>query len=37
MENLDLMIEIERFMSRSGLTHSDTIESLIDALAEDNE
>lgn len=35
MERLDLMIEIERFISKRGLTHSDSIESLIDALSEE--
>lgn len=36
MELLDLMIEIERYMSQRGLTHSDSIESLINAMAEDS-
>ena len=35
MEPLDLMIEIERYISQKGLTHSDSIESLIEALAEE--
>jgi hypothetical protein len=37
LENLDLMVEIERFMSRRGLTHDDSIESLIQALSEELE
>lgn len=37
MEVLDLMIEIERFISIRGLTHSDTIEDLINALSEESE
>lgn len=37
MENLDLMIEIERFISRRGLTHSDSINDLIEALGKELE
>jgi hypothetical protein len=35
MEPLDLMIEIERYMSARGLSHSDSITDLIEALAEE--
>ena len=35
MELLDLMIEIERYMSRRGLSYSDSISDLIDAMGED--
>lgn len=37
MDNLDLMIEIERFMSLRGLTDSDSIRDLIEALNEELE
>lgn len=37
MELLDLVVEIERYMTNKGLTHSDSIESLIDALSKDAE
>lgn len=37
MENLDLMLEIDTFISSRGLTHSDSIEALINALAEESE
>lgn len=37
MENLDLMVEVERFMSHRGLTHDDSIQSLIEALSEEME
>lgn len=36
MELLDLMIEIERYISTRGLTHSDSIEMLLEALGEDS-
>lgn len=35
MEILDLMTEIERYISRRGLTHSDSIETLIEAMVEE--
>jgi hypothetical protein len=35
MEPLDLLIDIERYISRRGLSHSDSIEALLNALAED--
>jgi hypothetical protein len=35
MEPLDLMIEIERYMSTKGLSQSDSITDLIEALAEE--
>lgn len=35
MENLDLMIEIERYMVVAGLTPKDSIADLIEALAEE--
>ena len=37
MELLDLMVEIERYISRRGLTHSDSIDALIEAMAEDSQ
>ena len=37
MELLDLMTEIERYISTRGLTHSDSIETLINAMIEDAE
>jgi hypothetical protein len=35
MELSDLMIEVERYVSRRGLTHSDSIESLLNSMYED--
>lgn len=35
MELLDLMVEVERYVSLKGLKHSDTISELINAMAED--
>ena len=37
MELVDLVTEIERYISRRGLTHTDTIEALIEAMIEDSE
>ena len=37
LENLDLMIEIERFIYRTGLTHTDSISTLIEALSKESE
>lgn len=37
METLDLMIDIERYLTTRGLSHSDSIADLIKALAEDAE
>jgi hypothetical protein len=36
-DNLDLMIQIEKFIIHRGLTHSDSILDLIEALAEEIE
>lgn len=36
MELSDLIVEIERYISFRGLTHSDSIESLIEAMKEDS-
>lgn len=36
MELLDLIIEIERYMHRKGLTDSDSIQALIEAMEEDS-
>lgn len=35
MDSLDLMIEIDRIVARSGLTHNSSIKELIDALAQE--
>ena len=35
MELLDLAVEIERYISARGLSHSDSIEDLLKALNED--
>lgn len=37
LDNLDLMIEIERFMSIRGLSHRDSIRDLIESLGEEIE
>lgn len=34
MELLDLLIEIERYVTRNGLSHDDSIEHLIDSINE---
>jgi len=34
MDYADLMLEIEEFISNNGLTHSDSIENLLDGLLE---
>jgi len=37
MEVLDLLIDIERYISNRGLSHSDSIDALLVALAEDSQ
>lgn len=37
MENFDLMLEIEKFISHSSLTSDDTIGELLEALLEETE
>ena len=35
MDMADMVVEIERYMSQRGITHSDSIEALIEAIEED--
>ena len=35
MESFDLLLEIEKFMTEKGLSHSDSITDLIESLLED--
>jgi hypothetical protein len=35
VDSLDLMLEIDKLVARSGLTHKDSIKDLIDALAKE--
>jgi len=37
MKLLDLIVEIERYISTRGLSHDDNINSLLEALSEDTE